>query len=123
MQAAVRAIGSEVTVLCIAHRLPSIIDYERVLVSATGRARSCEQLPSSPVGSLGWYDMGLIPFPYHGQVMDAGRAVEFDEPHGLLQRPSSLFSSLVDSTGAEAASFLRTAASAAAAARCGGPRA
>ena len=73
VQATVRGIGSGCTIVTIAHRLPTIIDYDKVL------------------------------------VMDRGSVVEFDEPHTLLQR-SSMFGELVDSTGKEAAAFLRAAA-------------
>ncbi len=45
--------------------------------------------------------------------MDKGRVMEYDEPHALLQRPASLFSDLVASTGVESATFLRAAAQAA----------
>lgn len=77
IQATVRDIGSDVTILTIAHRLPTIIGFDRVV------------------------------------VMDKGRVMEYDEPHALLQRPASLFSDLVASTGVESATFLRAAAQAA----------
>jgi ABC-type multidrug transport system fused ATPase/permease subunit len=39
-------------------------------------------------------------------VMDAGRAVEFDEPHTLLQNKAGIFRSLVDQTGTSGAQKL-----------------
>lgn len=40
-------------------------------------------------------------------VLDAGRMVEFDEPHTLLQNESGLFSSMVKMTGKSMANNLR----------------
>ncbi|KAI8895799.1 hypothetical protein BC833DRAFT_529020, partial [Globomyces pollinis-pini] len=40
-------------------------------------------------------------------VLDAGRMVEYDSPYTLLQKPDSLFSQLVDATGAANAELLR----------------
>ncbi|KAJ3234165.1 ATP-binding cassette sub- C member 8 [Chytriomyces hyalinus] len=64
------------TVLCIAHRLNTLMDYDKIL------------------------------------VLDSGRLVEFDTPHALASDASSLFSSLLDETGASNAALLRKMASA-----------
>jgi len=39
--------------------------------------------------------------------MDGGEVAEFDTPHALLQDEGSLFSRLVQDTGASSASFLK----------------
>ena len=67
---------SGVTLLTIAHRLPTIIDYDKVL------------------------------------VIDGGLVVESGSPSELLAVEGSKFGALVDSTGPDAAAFLRRAASA-----------
>ena len=36
------------------------------------------------------------------KVLDAGEVVEFDEPYALIQRPNSLFSTMVSQTGPDA---------------------
>jgi len=40
-------------------------------------------------------------------VLDAGRIVEFDTPHRLLQNPASYFCQLIEQAGPEAAARLR----------------
>ncbi|KAI8809603.1 P-loop containing nucleoside triphosphate hydrolase protein [Cladochytrium replicatum] len=40
-------------------------------------------------------------------VLDGGNLIEFDSPHALLQKPESLFTSLVDATGKQNAQVLR----------------
>ncbi|KAL7754197.1 hypothetical protein RI367_000178 [Sorochytrium milnesiophthora] len=68
-----------VTILTIAHRLNTVIDYDYIL------------------------------------SLDAGQVVEFDHPHVLVNRPGSLFASLVDETGPANAQMLRSLAATAAA--------
>ncbi|KAL7754223.1 hypothetical protein RI367_000204 [Sorochytrium milnesiophthora] len=63
-----------VTILTIAHRLNTVIDYDYIL------------------------------------SLDAGQVVEFDHPHVLVNRPGSLFASLVDETGPANAQMLRSLA-------------
>ncbi|KAJ3151156.1 hypothetical protein HDU86_006146 [Geranomyces michiganensis] len=60
------------SILCIAHRLNTIIDYDRIL------------------------------------VLSDGVAVEFDTPRALLSNPDSVFSSMVEQTGAANAELLRS---------------
>lgn len=43
-------------------------------------------------------------------VMDAGQAVEFDEPVNLINQQDSLFNSMIDSTGSEMKHKLRNMA-------------
>lgn len=62
------------TLLTIAHRLNTIIDYDVVL------------------------------------VMDKGNAVEFGSPKELLNNPNGIFSALVDATGVENSTQLRSLA-------------
>ncbi len=73
VQATVRQHFRGVTILTIAHRLPTIIDYDKLL------------------------------------VMDDGRVVETGSPSELLSQ-AGVFASMVNSTGPEAAAFLRSAA-------------
>lgn len=73
-QRTVRQHFRDVTILTVAHRLPTIIDYDKVL------------------------------------VMNAGVVAEYDTPHALLHRPGGIFNDMVESTGPESASFLRSAA-------------
>ncbi|RKP09575.1 P-loop containing nucleoside triphosphate hydrolase protein [Thamnocephalis sphaerospora] len=63
IQHTIREEFANATLLCIAHRLRTIIDYDKVL------------------------------------VMDAGRAVEFDSPYALIQKPSGLFRQLCERSG------------------------
>ncbi|GLE01113.1 hypothetical protein PINS_up009926 [Pythium insidiosum] len=56
--------GSDKTVLCIAHRLETIIHSDKIL------------------------------------VLDSGRVAEFDSPAVLMERPGSIFRSLVESSRA-----------------------
>ncbi|KAF9094978.1 hypothetical protein BGX27_001331, partial [Mortierella sp. AM989] len=79
LQKAIRVDFANSTVLTIAHRLNTVIDYSRIL------------------------------------VLDHGEVKEFDTPANLLSRPDSVFSSMVDETGAANAALLRSLASAAAA--------
>ncbi|KAG0238087.1 hypothetical protein BGW42_007641 [Actinomortierella wolfii] len=74
IQKAIREDFATSTVVTIAHRLNTIIDYNMIL------------------------------------VMDRGEVVEFDTPQRLLERPGSLFGSLVDETGAQNAALLRAMA-------------
>ncbi|KAF9156295.1 Canalicular multispecific organic anion transporter 2 [Actinomortierella ambigua] len=74
IQKAIRVDLAESTVVTIAHRLNTIIDFDKVL------------------------------------VLDRGQVVEFDSPHALLWRPGSLFGQLVDETGEQNATMLRTMA-------------
>ncbi|ORZ33398.1 P-loop containing nucleoside triphosphate hydrolase protein [Catenaria anguillulae PL171] len=71
IQRAIRRDFAHATVLTIAHRLNTIIDYDRIA------------------------------------VLSNGELVEFASPHELLQRPDSLFTALVEETGAENAMLLR----------------
>ena len=71
IQRMLRTRFQESTLLTVAHRLNTIMDYDDVL------------------------------------VMDKGEAAEFGPPHELLQRKDSIFSELVDATGAESAASLR----------------
>lgn len=70
IQQTIRQEFQDSTVICIAHRLDTIIDSDRVI------------------------------------VMDDGKIVEFDTPHALLSKSSSLFLDLVNETGS-AASILK----------------
>ncbi|KAF9194834.1 hypothetical protein BGZ51_007054 [Haplosporangium sp. Z 767] len=74
IQKAVRIDFAAATVVTIAHRLNTIIDYDRIL------------------------------------VMNQGQLAEYDTPRNLLSSPDSLFSSMVDETGAQNAAHLRSLA-------------
>ncbi|KAF9156293.1 Multidrug resistance-associated protein 1 [Actinomortierella ambigua] len=74
IQKAIRVDLAGSTVVTIAHRLNTIIDFDKVL------------------------------------VLDRGQVVEFDSPHALLRRHGSLFGRLVDETGEQNATMLRTMA-------------
>ncbi|KAG0036025.1 hypothetical protein BGZ82_004800 [Podila clonocystis] len=77
LQKAIRVDFAQSTVLTIAHRLNTVIDYSRML------------------------------------VLDHGEIHEFDTPANLLRNPDSVFSSMVDETGAANAALLRSLANAA----------
>lgn len=62
------------TVICIAHRLETIIDFTKIL------------------------------------VMGAGKVVEYNHPARLLQRPDSVFSSMVAELGPETAEAMKQTA-------------
>lgn len=74
IQRMLRTRFQETSLLTVAHRLNTIMDYDLVL------------------------------------VMDAGRAVEFGPPEELLSRGDGLFTELVNATGAESASALKSMA-------------
>jgi ABC-type multidrug transport system fused ATPase/permease subunit len=74
IQKMLRTSFRETTLVTIAHRLNTIMDYDVVL------------------------------------VMDEGRAAEFGPPKVLLQDDNGIFTSLVEATGAETASYLRSIA-------------
>ncbi|KAJ3408650.1 hypothetical protein HDU80_004999 [Chytriomyces hyalinus] len=76
IQKVLREDFADCTVLCIAHRLNTLMDYDKIL------------------------------------VLDSGRLAEFDTPHALASDASSMFSSLLDETGASNAALLRKMASA-----------
>ncbi|KAF9974715.1 hypothetical protein BGZ73_001834 [Actinomortierella ambigua] len=75
IQKAIREDFATSTVVTIAHRLNTIIDYNMIL------------------------------------VMEHGEVAEYDTPKRLLEKPDSLFGSLVDETGAQNAALLRAMAS------------
>ena len=70
---------SDVTLLCIAHRLRTVIDYDRVLVLGKWLTIIIELLINI--------------------FIDAGRLVEFDTPKALLNSPTSLFRHLCERSG------------------------
>ena len=74
IQRTIRRDFAHATVLTIAHRLNTIIDYDFIA------------------------------------VLSNGQLMEFASPHELLQRPESLFTALVEETGPENATLLRTLA-------------
>lgn len=43
-------------------------------------------------------------------VMDAGRVIEYDHPHQLLQNPNGIFYNMVDETGPATSKLLRSQA-------------
>ena len=69
------------TVLTIAHRLNTIMDYDRILV------RSHDVVEEDTLCSV------VL------QVMSRGGVKEFDRPSQLLEQPHSLFRQMVDKTG------------------------
>ncbi|CAG2100059.1 unnamed protein product, partial [Medioppia subpectinata] len=76
------------TVITIAHRLNTIIDSDKVMVS------------QGLIG--GWVRITcvvLIVYVFVDQVLDAGQVVEYDIPHHLLDTSDGLFSKLVKQTG------------------------
>ncbi|KAF9290732.1 hypothetical protein BGZ74_000466 [Mortierella antarctica] len=74
IQKAIRVDFAASTVLTVAHRINTIIDYDRIL------------------------------------VMNEGQVAEYDTPCNLLRDPYSVFSSLVNETGDQNATHLRTLA-------------
>ncbi|KAF9578434.1 hypothetical protein BGW38_005754, partial [Lunasporangiospora selenospora] len=74
IQKAIRSDFAHSTVITVAHRLNTIIDYDRIL------------------------------------VMNQGKVAEYDTPRNLLSNPDSIFSSMVNETGAQNASHLKTLA-------------
>lgn len=74
IQKAIRIDFVSSTVITIAHRINTIIDYDRVL------------------------------------VMSKGRVSEYDTPKNLLNNPDSVFTSMVNETGAQNAAHLRSLA-------------
>lgn len=76
IQQTVREQFANSTVITIAHRINTIIDYDRVM------------------------------------VLSKGHLAEFDAPGKLLSDSQSMFSQLVDNTGAESAAALRATAAA-----------
>ncbi|ORY23880.1 canalicular multispecific organic anion transporter 1-like protein [Rhizoclosmatium globosum] len=71
IQKVLREEFADCTILCIAHRLNTLMDYDRIL------------------------------------VLESGKLMEFDSPIVLANRPSSLFSALIDETGSSNAQILR----------------
>ncbi|KAJ3031913.1 UNVERIFIED_CONTAM: hypothetical protein HDU68_010872 [Siphonaria sp. JEL0065] len=71
IQKVLREEFADCTILCIAHRLNTLMDYDKIL------------------------------------VLESGRLMEFDSPNVLANKPSSLFSALIDETGASNAQILR----------------
>ncbi|KAJ3072895.1 Canalicular multispecific organic anion transporter 1 [Podochytrium sp. JEL0797] len=71
IQKVLREEFADCTILCIAHRLNTLMDYNKIL------------------------------------VLESGRVMEFDSPCALANKPSSLFSALIDETGASNAQILR----------------
>ena len=80
---------SDSTLLCIAHRLRTIIDYDRVLVLG-----KCS--PPAPLSSFEccsrWH-AGLV------DGADKGQIVEYDKPINLLRRKGTIFYEMCQKSG------------------------
>jgi len=101
IQESVRTQFRDATVLTIAHRLDTVVTNDRILVMPGIAGHSNTQTCANFLAlAKGW--AGSV-----GQVLDAGRIVEFDAPHRLLQNPASYFCQLVEQAGPEAAARLR----------------
>jgi ATP-binding cassette, subfamily C (CFTR/MRP), member 4 len=74
VQRTIRECFADSTIVTIAHRLNTIVDYDYVL------------------------------------TMDKGQVAEYDEPHILLQKENGIFRSLVDATGQNSATELKSRA-------------
>lgn len=81
IQASLRErLGSDVTLLTVAHRLQTIMDADKIVCTAFCLHRSFHSNNSQ-------------------MVLDAGRIVEFDKPSELLKREGGMLKGLVDESG------------------------
>ena len=92
IQRTIREQFSECTILTIAHRLNTIMDSDRVLVSILMFSSSYDLCTMHAI----FYYMDFVS---NFQVLQSGNIVEFDQPYLLLKNPSSYFAALVAQTG------------------------
>lgn len=84
----IRTEFAESTLLVIAHRLRTIADFDRVMVSSAFLSLSFSLLHL-------WYRADAVPT----QVLDRGNLVEYDSPAKLLEDTSSRFYALCRASG------------------------
>ena len=122
IQATVREVFADCTVLTIAHRLPTIIDANKVLVMDAGYVAVCgcgcgcvrRCMAVWLCGRVcvcvcvGWLCVGWLTGAVGLGVRS--RVLEFDSPANLLRNPAGAFTAMVEQTGPAAAQFLRQAA-------------
>ncbi|KAF9285261.1 hypothetical protein BGZ68_004019 [Mortierella alpina] len=89
IQKAIRVDFGDSTVVTIAHRLNTVVDYHRCVDDEKSQGCVCI--------------LSIL-------VMDQGQVAEFDTPRKLLRDPSSMFSKMVDETGPSNAALLRSLA-------------
>jgi len=81
IQQTIRDEFSDSTLLCIAHRLRTVVDYDRVLV----------------LGEFSWH--WSFDDELSGGWTDKGRIVEYDRPINLLRRQVSIFHDMCQKSG------------------------